>query len=206
MRRRAWFLALSLLFVASCASDPLMVLVRFRDARGLDPGAPVMIGDDVVGKVVAIRERDDRATVHLSIEPKHAKQVTEDAQFRLARRGFLEPEQQVVLVPGDGDPVEPLHRFVGQSGTGDVLDDLLGEVRNLLDDPELRRQVRDLGDDIDEALQRGREEWERAKPELERELDLLMEEAERTSQEAAEVLRRELERLRQALEEDDGAI
>lgn len=201
------WVALLLVVLNACeAPQPFEVRVRFRDARGLDAGAPVMIEDDVVGRVTVIRVRDDGATVDLDIEPKHARKVTEDAQFRLVRERLLSPERHVELIPGDGTPVPSGTRFVGRSGSAGALSGWMDDVQRVLEDPALRREVQELGDEIDRALARGREQWEKAKPGLERDLERIMKEAERAGTEASEAVRRELERLRQAMEEDDGPI
>lgn len=194
--------------LSACSDGGLNVSVVFGDVTGLEVGAPVLVSGLEVGRVTELDLGEEEVVVRIAISSEYRDRVTEDSEFWLRRKHWISSGKRLELLPGDGDPVSYGHRFRGRSGTADILESWIEDLRGTLDDPELRRSVEELGREIDALADAGREEWERVRPELERQADELLDEAARQGSEVAEEIRRELEKLRGEWEraQDDGPI
>ncbi len=201
-------LALLLAVVVGCGQKTVPHAVRFDFDVEVVAGAPVRLGDVVIGRVSVVRRRSDETIAYVEISEEYADRVTLRSDFVLRRESLASSSRYLELISRDGPTAPPQSEFEGRVGLADAVAQLIEGFREAIEDPELRREAEELGRRMQDVAREGRESWDRLRPELELEAEALLREAERRGAGAADAVRRELERLKEEWEAagDDGPI
>jgi hypothetical protein len=193
-------LALLLLTLAGCGQD-LHFKISYNDVRGLQPGDPVVLDNQPVGKVIGLEPgQAGENLVEVGIPRESATAATSEASFVLAPNPGQPGRSRIEIVlarPGgkpiaDGAVVQGSYpNPLGLSpfsdllrGFGDVMRDLRGQVeqfrqefQKLPDSPEgkrLQEEWRRLTDEIGKAQsEAGSTMNKEILPKLEKEMDEL---------------------------------
>lgn len=101
---RHFILAVWLALLGACGGGALDVNLQLPAAGGLQPGSPVMLDGQAVGKIVAVEPDPAGGFVaKLSIEPESRELATEDTRFVVVRDPADSNRRRVELRPGQPD-------------------------------------------------------------------------------------------------------
>lgn len=192
--------------LCGCVRGDLPLNVRLDRPEGLAPGSPVVAGEQVIGKVEAVRGNAAEGYVaQIVIEEEHRSHATTDTEFWLAVDPLVPGRKRIELVRlrpegtplADGTTVQARNRATGLFPLQQFLDGLSESFRAFRGQVEQFRGQMETLPRSDEA-QRLREEWQRLRREMleaERAVDESMRE------ELLPKLEQELDQLRRDLEE-----
>ena len=107
---RYWPLVILVLCLTGCGtSQTLNINLKLDHPAGLQPSAPVMLGENTVGSVTAVKTDSTGGVVaSLVIQPDYRDQATEDSRFSVVRDPADDSKRRVVIRPGsrNGKPLK----------------------------------------------------------------------------------------------------
>ena len=166
---RSWLAATLLLTLTACTGGAIHLNLLLNSSAGLTPEAPIVLGNQVVGKVVAVQPDGKGGLVaKLEIESEFREQATQDARFVVVHN-----PSQVELKPGragaapltdgatvigsiESDSIFPLGEIIRGFAEG------LSQFREQVE--RFRSEMQRLPDS--QEAQRLRQEWERLAEEM----------------------------------------
>lgn len=174
MNIRHFFLAAWLALLAACGGGALDLNLQLPSAGGLQPGSPVMLDGQAVGRVIAVEpDKAGGFVAKLSIEPESRALATEDARFVVVRDPAGSNRRKVELHPGQPDS-PPLAD--GAAVRGSIESEPLFQLGEMLRGfteglSTLRGQVERFRSELQrlpesEEARRLKEEWTRLQEEL----------------------------------------
>lgn len=172
-------LLLAVAVVVGCGGKTVPHAVRFDFDVEVVAGAPVRLGDLIIGRISVVRRRNDETIAYVEISEEYADRVTLRSDFVLRRESLASSSRYLELISRDGPTAPPQSEFEGRVGLAEAVEQLIEGFREAIEDPELRREA-----------------------------EALLREAERRGAGAVDAVRRELERLKEEWEVagDDGPI
>lgn len=172
-------LLLAVAVVVGCGGKTVPHAVRFDFDVEVVAGAPVRLGDLIIGRVSVVRRRNDETIAYVEISEEYADRVTLRSDFVLRRESLASSSRYLELISRDGPTAPPQSEFEGRVGLAEAVEQLIEGFREAIEDPELRREA-----------------------------EALLREAERRGAGAVDAVRRKLERLKEEWEVagDDGPI
>lgn len=101
---RYWPLVILVLCVTGCgSSQTLSINLKLDHPAGLQPSTPVMLGENTVGSVTAVKTDSTGGVVaSLVIQPDYRDQATEGSRFSVMRNPADDNKRRVVIHPGSG--------------------------------------------------------------------------------------------------------
>jgi hypothetical protein len=121
---RYWPLVILVLCMTGCGtSQNLNMNLKLDHPAGLQPSAPVMLGENTVGSVTAVKTDSAGGIVaSLVIQPDFRDQATEGSRFSVVRDPADDSKRRVVIRPGSahGQPLENGAKVKGSDETAQL--------------------------------------------------------------------------------------
>ncbi len=169
-------LAILCVSFAGCSDGNLHLKVHYREAEGLQPGAPVVHDEQPIGSVVAVEPSPQGGyLVSIAVADKFAASATADSRFLLAERDGAPGTKQIEIeqskpggaVLAEGSTVEGSERITSLIPFGEVFRQFSDSLRGM------REQVEQLQKDLkrlphSEEGKRLQQEWRRLTEEIEK--------------------------------------
>lgn len=187
-RKAAGLLIFAVLAVvtAGCAQKT-SVSVTFDDARGLEPGVPVYLGQEKVGEVDSLTTAGDVVEAALSLDPELTSDLRDGSAALLTTRD-AHAVIELYNHRSGSEPLENGDRLVGLDGPLELAAWQAGEA---LDTG--RKSVDEMSRSVSEYFES--DEWRRQKEEMNRRLESLRQELGRSYDETNKAYREFLKEL-----------
>jgi hypothetical protein len=157
---RPIWLAVTLVLMAGCFSQPLVFVVSFGNAHGLEAGSPIVYNGVTIGKVEEVAlDPSGNVAFHVRVDPKYRDQVLEGSRFKLEGEAANadSPAARLTMTRGSGATLssnaivkgdEPNSWTQRGAESGRKLMDYLATVKNSKEAQWLGKKVHQVGDSI----------------------------------------------------------
>lgn len=185
-------LIISAVFI-SC-TNYMNVKLKFDEIGSLAPRANVMIEDTVIGKVTSIESEGGNYIVKLSIDDDYANRMNVHTKFFLLDKNS---DAKIVVITDNGGDAKIIESTDIVQGYGELmyyalksLEEISKSAEKIFRSEEWLNFQKKLQKDVDEVIEKGKNEYNTKKPELEKRInDFLDKMEEKYGEEAKGILK-----------------